>query len=86
MPENAVSHCVKCHGIFGGSPVVGGEWARGYLGDYVVDMLIEQHHKVIKLTKYDMDELYIHYNAEFARMLRERDAGETGILELPGYL
>ncbi len=86
MPENAVAHCFVCHQWYGSNPVIGGDWARDFLGVYVVDMLIEKHNTVIKLTKYDMDELYIHYKAEYARLLRERDAGDTSILFLPGYL
>jgi len=86
MPENAVAHCFSCHEWYGGNPVLGGEWAREFLGEYVVDMLIEKHNEICKLTKHDKEELYTHYKVEFSRMLRERAAGETGILRLTGYL
>lgn len=85
-PLNAVAHCFKCHEYLGGNPVLFHFWAREYLGPYVLDMLIEKHHQIIKLTKNDKIELYAHQKAEYARMLRERAAGATGVLTFSGYL
>jgi len=85
MPENAVAHCFQCHEWFGGNPVLGADWAREFLGNYVVDMLIEKHHEVCKLTKHDKEEKLRHFESEYARLLKARAAGATGILHLVGY-
>lgn len=61
-------------------------WAREYWGDYIIDMLEEKHRLIVKLTKHDKIELYAHLKSEYARMLRERAAGDTGILSFSGYL
>ncbi len=86
MPENAVAHCFTCHEWFRGNPVLGADWARDFLGPYVVDMLIEKHNEICKLTKHDKEELYIHYKFEYERLLRERAMGDDGVLHLVGYL
>lgn len=84
-PLNAVAHCYSCHQYLGGNPVIFEDWARQYLGDYTLDMLIEKHHRTIKLTKKDKIEIYAHMKSEHARMIREREAGDTGLLTFSGY-
>jgi hypothetical protein len=85
-PCNAVAHCYSCHEYLGGNPVMFDKWAREHWGDYIIDMLEEKHRQIIKLTKHDKVELYAHMKAEYARMLRERAAGDDGILKFSGYL
>jgi len=85
-PSNAVAHCYACHEYLGGNPVIFSQWAREYLGGYVLDMLDEKHRLIIKLTKHDKVEMYAHMRSEHARMLRERAAGDDGILTFSGYL
>ena len=86
MPENAVSHCYNCHRYLGENPVLFNRWARDFLGEYVVDMLEERHHQIYKITKAEREEIYAHLKSEYARMKRERAAGETGVLEFVGFL
>jgi len=84
-PYNAVAHCFACHQYLGGNPVVFEQWARGYMGDYVIDMLEEKHLTILKTTKVQMKEMYSHMKKEHARMLRLRKDGDTGLLSFTGY-
>lgn len=85
-PLNATSHCFYCHQYLGGNPVLFEQWSRENLGSLVVDMLIEKHQRIIKLTKKDKVEMYKFMKEEYQRMLKIREYDNETILTFAGYL
>ena len=66
--RNAVAMCFPCHQHYGGNPIEGGEWARKYLGDDVVDALIKLKNTPFKKTKIGQDAIYSELKAKIKEL------------------
>lgn len=58
------AHCFACHQYLGGNPVEFTAWARDALGDAAFEELRERHHKTVKRTKAEKEEMYQWYKAQ----------------------
>lgn len=83
--ENAKTLCFSCHQWFGGSPVESGVWVRQYLGDDVVDILIEKKESRVKVTKKDEKLIAAWYRDQTLKIKAKRDNGETGFIDFDSW-
>tara|TARA_R110000868_G_scaffold80082_1_gene227738 strand:- start:910 stop:1350 length:441 start_codon:yes stop_codon:yes gene_type:complete len=81
LPDNACAQCYACHMWFGSNPILGGEWAKEYLGADKLNTLRRRFHATTKLSKADKEEIYTNLKAEYDRLLSLRAQGKTGRLE-----
>jgi len=82
-PLNAVAHCATCHRFLGENPLLFGEWIKEYLGDrYEAWYALRQ--VIVKIRPQDREDIYQHYKAVHAEMLRCRERGIAGPIPLVG--
>ena len=81
LPDNACAQCYACHLWFGSNPIIGGEWAKEYLGAEKLADLRRRFHRTIKITKADREAIYANLKAEYDRMLSLRAQGKTGRID-----
>jgi len=48
-------------------------WIRKFIGDGMMDLLIEKKNQTIKVTKAEEKEIAAHYRKEYNRMVSEND-------------
>ena len=72
-PDNAAAMCFGCHQKMGGNPILFQNWIEDYLGSERYSMLNEKHHRIVKRTKKDKDELYKHLKGELAKLKQDSD-------------
>lgn len=85
---NAISMCAGHHAWFTDHPVYWGRFIEQLLGRKHVDQLLElrQERDGFQWRKDISKDARAHYRAELKRLQALRDRGETGKLELVGYL
>ena len=71
--SNVQCLCFPCHKWFGSEPYESGLWIRKFIGDGMMDLLIEKKNQTIKVTKAEEKEISAHYRKEYNRMISEND-------------
>ena len=86
-PTNVLSLCSAHHRWYTDHPVFFSEFCERYLGRDHLDLLREKlngpPHKWLKGMK---AEARAHYREQLKRVIRERDCGVTGKIDVVGYL
>ena len=85
-PLNVVSLCSAHHRWYTDHPVFFSEWLNRYLGHEHLDLLREKLQTKHKWLKGMKAEARAHYRAELKRVIEARDSGETGKIEVVGWL
>ena len=73
---NIFAHCFACHQYLGGNPVEFAAWARTQLGDTTFEEIRERHHRIVKRTKKEREEMYQHFKAQLEYVKRRQEEGK----------
>lgn len=71
-PENAAAHCFACHQFLGEHPVEFTRWIENRIGQGRTDIIGRTSKVVAKFSKKDLESIYKHMKAEYAKMLNRR--------------
>lgn len=87
-PGNAFAHCFSCHQKLGGNPYDFNEWVEGQIGEGLIQILREKREdtNLAKYVKKNLKEVSDHYREEHKRLKALRADGETGKLEIVGFV
>ena len=84
-PLNALCICASCHKYLGENPYEHTKLALSVLGGAAMELLQEKSRRIMRRRKADLEDMYIHYKGELAKMKERRASGESGRLEFVGY-
>lgn len=84
-PDNCFAHCYSCHSYLGGHPYEFSHWAEHKLGEGLVQILRERAHSVRKYGKLDLEDMFVHYKGELARLEHLRQSGVAGRIEVKSF-
>ena len=84
-PDNAFAHCRGCHQYLGSNPAIFDKFGRDTLGDTRYDWLLRRHNQVVKYTKADLEDMYIHYKAQLAYLEKRRMKGDLGYIDFVSW-
>ena len=87
-PLNCFAHSYASHAYLGENPSIFNAWALEQLGECAMDILQEKFNDIgaAKSVRKSLKEVSNHYRDEYHRILERRDQGETGRIEIVGYL
>lgn len=85
-PLNAGAHCFACHQRLGENPVDFAKWIEEHIGRWLMDILREKAHQIVRLRKQDLEDIYQHLKAEYEKMLKLRAEGHRGRIEFESPL
>ncbi len=85
LPDNLNSLCMGCHLHMSGNRDEYTAFKVKELGQSRFDDLVLRGNAVMKYTKSDKEELYIHYKAQYKYMLRRRKQGDRGYLPIVNW-
>ena len=69
-PKNAVALCRGCHMFYTDHPFDWNDWCIDNLGSDLVSELRIIANKPVKWTKRDREDIYLHYQDQFKKMVR----------------
>jgi hypothetical protein len=87
-PQNATALCYGCHRYMGSQPLQHMDWIEARLGRVDYDALSERAQDASRgrLARKSVKAIATHYRQEQRRMQALREAGDTGRIEIVGWL